>query len=283
MEPTETLPSRQAAAAAAEMLVCQLDGESPPRRARALLLAGRIDTRGLGAAAEFEVPEIGAVEVAGAAFVFRYGAVVLFGVDAAAELRFLERLRPHLVDPLPVHETDSVAIEIRSDVEEQIDSHGTVLLHQLTLERAELVATALARSVVLARDEIRIADVLERIEPLAASLQRDGDIGLRLQPLMKQIGGVLMARHRMVGRAQVTERPDILWDHPALERLWVRLEAEYELDDRSHALAEKLDLIGDTAETLLDLVQNRRTMRVEYAIVALIAFEIVWSIATRWF
>ncbi len=92
-----------------------------------------------------------------------------------------------------------------------------------------------------------------------------------------------MARHRMVGRAQVTERPDLLWDHPSLGRLWVRLEAEYELDDRSHALAEKLDLIGDTAETLLDLVQNRRTMRVEYAIVALIAFEIALSLSARLF
>ncbi len=99
--------------------------------------------RGLGAASDFEVPEIGAVEVAGAAFVFRYGAVVLFGVDTITEARFLERLRPHLIDPLKVHETDAVEIELRTDVEEQIDSRGTVLLHALTLERAELVAMRL--------------------------------------------------------------------------------------------------------------------------------------------
>jgi required for meiotic nuclear division protein 1 len=278
MTNVEPLPSRPTVGASVEMLVCQLAGDDPPRRARAVLLAGRIDTRSLGADADFDVPEIGAVDVAGAAFVFRFGAVVLFGVDPATEVRFLERLRPHLVDPLPVPETDMVEIDLRSDVEEQIDSRGTVLLRALTLERAELVATALARNVLLARDETRVAEVLERIEPLAASLQQDGETGLRVRPLMKQIGGVLMARHRMVGRAQVTERPDVLWDHPLLERLWTRLEAEYELGDRSRALEAKLELIGDTAETLLELVQNRRTMRVEYAIVGLIAFEIALSL-----
>lgn len=276
-----TISTRPATSATAEMLVCQLAGEARPRRACARLLAGRIDTRALGASPDFEVPEIGAFDVGGAAFVFRFGAVVLFGVDADEEKNFLERLQPHLVDPLQLPESDAIEIELRDDVEEQIDSRGTVLLRSLTLEKAELIATALARNVLLSRDETRIAEVLERIEPLAMSLQRDGETGLRLRPLMKQIGGVLVARHRMVGRAHVTERPDILWDHPQLERLWVRLEAEHDLNERSQALADKLDLIGDTAETLLELVQDRRSMRVEYAIVALIAFELALSLLAK--
>jgi uncharacterized Rmd1/YagE family protein len=213
--------------------------------------------------------------------VFRYGAVVLFGVGAEAEAAVLDRLRGVVAEPLANPEIDTAGLEINSEIDEQVDARGTILLKELSAARAEMVATVLARSVLLARDEARVGEVLERIEPLAASLQRRGKTDLRIRPLMRQIGDVLIARHRMVGRAQVSERPDVLWDHPSLERLYSRLEAEYELGDRSRALAAKLELIGDIAETLLDLVQDKRSTRIEIAIVALITFELALSIWAR--
>lgn len=82
----------------------------------------------------------------------------------------------------------------------------------------------------------------------------------------------------MVGRVEVTEKPDVLWDHPELERLHLRLVEEYELRDRSRALDAKLDLIAQTVATLLDLETNRSNLRVEWYIVALIVFEIPLSL-----
>lgn len=61
----------------------------------------------------------------------------------------------------------------------------------------------------------------------------------------------------------------------------MRLAIEYELRDRDLALARKLDVISQTAETYHDLLQNRQMPRVEWYIVVLISVEIaiiLWDI-----
>jgi uncharacterized Rmd1/YagE family protein len=85
---------------------------------------------------------------------------------------------------------------------------------------------------------------------------------------------VLLTQQRMVGRVEVGEKPEVLWEHPELERLYARLEDEYELAERGRAIERKLALVNDTMETLVDLVQNKRLTRLEWYIIALIAIEI---------
>jgi uncharacterized Rmd1/YagE family protein len=97
---------------------------------------------------------------------------------------------------------------------------------------------------------------------------------------MKLAGTVLAAQHRVMGTAQAQERPDLLWEHPELDRLYSRLEAEYELHERAEILGKKLETLGDFAATLMNIVQDKRAYRLEAAIIALIAFEIVLTLFT---
>jgi uncharacterized Rmd1/YagE family protein len=96
--------------------------------------------------------------------------------------------------------------------------------------------------------------------------------------LLQHIGGVLLIQHKMVGRVEVAEHPEVLWENPDLERFYARLETEYELRDRSRALDRKLDFIFRAAETLLRLVESRRTMRLEWYVIALIVLEVLLSL-----
>ena len=77
------------------------------------------------------------------------------------------------------------------------------------------------------------------------------------------------------GGVAVEEKPDVLWDRPDLERLYARLEDEYELKERATALHRKLEVIGDTAQALTDIIDTERSLRLELIIVLLIVFEIV--------
>jgi uncharacterized Rmd1/YagE family protein len=78
-----------------------------------------------------------------------------------------------------------------------------------------------------------------------------------------------------VGRVEVAEKPEIVWDDAALDRLYEHLAAEYELRDRDRALTRKLEVASRTVETYLDMLQHRQTLRVEWYIVTLILVEIV--------
>jgi required for meiotic nuclear division protein 1 len=67
-----------------------------------------------------------------------------------------------------------------------------------------------------------------------------------------------------------------LW--PDVERLYARLADEYELPERGEAVDRKLALVGDTTRTVLELVQDQRTVRLELYIIGLIAIEILLSV-----
>ena len=273
-------PPRNPTAGAREVLAFALPGQMAPGRVRALLIGARITTRTLDGFVEAEALDpLGS----GAAFVFRYGVVVLFGVAAAGEAAFLAQLAPAVIDPRVPPDVETATIELAPGTDEQVDAHGHIRLRELTPERLLLTATVLARSVVLARDETRIANVFDRIEPLVGALQRDGRVGYPIRRVMQQIGEVLAARHRMVGRAQISEKPEVLWDHPELDRLYGRLEAEYELGDRARVIEHKLEVIGDAADVMLELIQDRRSVRLELVIIALIAGEIAAGIIEKYF
>jgi uncharacterized Rmd1/YagE family protein len=96
--------------------------------------------------------------------------------------------------------------------------------------------------------------------------------------LLRHIGRVLLDEMKMVARAEVTDRPELIWDHPDLEQLYLRLEDEFELQERAAILDRKLELISRTVETVLDLLQKRRSVRVEWYIVILIVMELALSL-----
>ena len=244
----------------------------------ALLLGERLDTRAferdepLGMA-----PLTIDISGGGVAVLFRYGAVVLFGPATAALDNFVASLRPLVTAALPVAERDEARLLIRPEADQVVDLAGNIFLHEKTTERLQVVADILAKGLVLSHYETRIADIFDGIEPLAGTLREKGRVGARSKELLRHIGDVLLMQQKMVGRVETGEKPELLWDHPELERLYVRLAEEYELRDRDRALDRKLDVISRTVETLLGLVQTRSSLRVEWYIVLLIVAELLLS------
>ena len=246
---------------------------------RALLLGERLDTRALERDTPLGVAPL-TLEIpgGGTAVLFRYGAVILFGAASAALDHFVSGLRPLVTAALPVPEQDDARLLIRPDADQVVDLAGNILLREKTTERLQVVADVLAKGLILSHYETRIAEIFDGIEPLAVTLREKGRPGARGKELLRHIGDVLLMQQKMVGRVETGEKPELLWDHPELERLYVRLAEEYELRDRDRALDRKLDIISRTVETLLGLVQTRSSLRVEWYIVLLIVAELVLTI-----
>ena len=245
-----------------------------PLLAKARFLGTRIDTREVATdpaaatlAAELELT-----------VVFRYGVVVVIGSEDQPTDRLDAILQSHVVDPTLMEESETARLELRPDGGDRIGPDGQIQLAEFSHERLLLAAIVLARSVALARDEILVSEAFDAIGPLVTDLRENGRARLPIRPAMRLVGNVLAARHRLTGTAQVDERPDLLWEHPELDRLYVRLEAEYELTERAEVLTRKFGALGDFTEVLLDIVQDKRAFRVEIAIIALIAFEILLTL-----
>jgi required for meiotic nuclear division protein 1 len=247
--------------------------------ARGVLLGERIETRG------FEPPGILSLNPlafrsskGGLVAIYRFGALVFVGVDAPEQDQVVELLRSRVIDAAQPIETEIATLVAVEGGEDNVIGSGKVALVDFSESRLLIVADALAKSVALADDERYVTKVFERIEPFAQNLATTGGTELTTKALLKLLGEALVAQARMVGRVEVQEKPDMLWDRPDFQRLYARLADEYELDDRARALSRKLKVIEESASTLADVTNARRTLRFETAVVALIAVEIVLSV-----
>jgi uncharacterized Rmd1/YagE family protein len=251
-----------------------------PIAVRALNLGERLHLRGLyETPLEYSPLVVGAGE-RGLAMLFRYGVVVLFNVTDAEQKTYLKELRERIEKPYRRHESEETRVAVGTPAE-GVSAEGINIM-TLSLPRLQVVGTVLARSVSLAWYETAMATSFDMIEPLARQLDKPRASSRVLKEVLRHIGTTLLVQQKVIGRVEIADKPDILWDQPELERLYQRLEDEYELVERLATLERKLELIERTAETTLDLVQSRRMLRVEWYIVALIVFEVVLSLYQIW-
>ena len=249
--------------------------------ARALYIGERIDLRKFLQASRVAAQQPATVhlEEGGTAILFRYGAAVFINGSNAARELFLRELAPLVEDRYKRPETEEVQISIAADRREGVES-GTVFVKDASSERLQIVAAVLAKSVALAQYETDVAATFDRIEPFAVDLERGGGGRRDMRLLLRHVGLALLNEHKMVARVEVSDRPELLWEHPELEQLYLRLEDEFEIEERAAILDRKLELISRTVETILDLVQKDQSMRVEWYIVILIVVEIILSVYT---
>jgi uncharacterized Rmd1/YagE family protein len=245
--------------------------------ARALLVAERLDTRALEREAALGSPPPLAIRLAGGgiAVAFRYGVVVLFDCTPRDAERLLASLDPLLTDKLPAVEQDELKLLIQPGSSQFADAAGNIVLHDRSTERLQVVADVLAKNLILSHYENRLTAIFDGIEPLAATLREKGRAGVPSRELLRHIGTVLLMQQKMVGRAETSEKPELVWDYPELDRLYTRLADEYELRERGRAIDRKLEIVSRTVETLLSLEQTRSSLRVEWYIAGLIIVELI--------
>jgi uncharacterized Rmd1/YagE family protein len=255
----------------------------PRTRVRAVLLSDRIDIANL--------EHDGVVTTApltyrfgrnGFVTLFRYGVVVLMGLTEQEESEVLRSLQLRLIRPVMPSEEEAVLIEVGADKDDQILPGGPISLKAITPDRLVVIADALSKSVVLARDEREVAGVFDLVEPFARQLAEKGRTLAGRRAILKHVGNALLVQHRLSGRVAVTEKPDVVWDRHDLDRFYARLEDEYELKERADALSRKLAVIADTAEVLTDIIDTRRSLRLEIIIVVLIAVELIIAGYQTW-
>jgi uncharacterized Rmd1/YagE family protein len=246
--------------------------------ARALLIGDRIDTVGQ----EWErvlsrTPLAFASGASGVVTLFRYGVVVMIGLTPAEQEKFLESVRPRVKGEFAIRDEETAVIELSAGTEDHIAPGGPICIKAMSPEYLLVISDALAKSVVLAHDEREVATVFDIIKPFASELAEHGRTPGGRRAMLRHIGKALLVQHRVLGHVAVAEKPDVLWDRPDLERLYGRLEDEYELKERANLLTRKLAVITETAKALTDIIDTERSVRLELIIVLLIVFEIVIS------
>lgn len=91
-------------------------------RVRALLVGDRLDLRTLKASEQLAAqPLTVPVDEQGCAVLYRYGAIVLLGVNSLMEAAFLKQLHPFVNEPVAEIETETLDVRVGAESKEGWD------------------------------------------------------------------------------------------------------------------------------------------------------------------
>lgn len=206
--------------------------------------------------------------------VFRYGAVVCFGLSEEEQAERIARLTSFVSDSFERPEVEELEIRVDPNGRERFERNGTLVLNSVEVSKVQVVAHVLAKSTVLSHYESQVTKAFTRVEKRSRVPDR-GTNRRRARHLVEEIRAALAIRVQTVGRVETTEKPELLWEEPHLEHLYELIAGEFELRDRDVALTRKLEIVSESAATSLELIQTSQSLRVEWYIVILIVVEIV--------
>ncbi|HRK18200.1 MAG TPA: RMD1 family protein [Hyphomicrobiaceae bacterium] len=250
----------------------------PTFQLRAMQVSETLDLKGLEREDAFsKTPLSFRVGKSGMAVLFRFGAAVFVDMTPIEEDELLRGLQARMLNPLETREIETLVATVGGD-EDRMTPQGTVQVRTRDIPRLLLIAEALAVSVALAYDERRVAHAFDRLAPIGTTLSTGRLPGGERGQLLKEIGEALIVQQRLASRVDLDDKPDVLWDKPDLERFWAKLVDEYDLASRDRAIERKLSAIKETTQTITDLMTTRTSHRLEWYIIALIAFEIVLTL-----
>ena len=211
------------------------------------------------------------------AFFYPFGAAVFHDVDREKRQEILDRLRDAAA-PL-------VADVVREDfiIEEDPSSpisveNGVLRVDHMSPERAAVVALTVAQSAAMETYERLAQDIFQRTGELVADLERRGTVRLRVGPLHRFIAEAIGTRNEVLTVLHLLDKPDAVWDDPAIDRIYADLRGEFDLGDRYEALSLKLRCVQESLELVLDTARDRRLVLLEAAIVALIVIELLLAL-----
>lgn len=217
----------------------------------------------------------------GCAVLLRYGVVVVFNLNPTEEAEYLDSLTPFIKEPSAEPVFEDLVLAFRPDAKERLEQ-ANLWLKDCSAERLQIVAEALAKSVVLDYYEQKVSSLFAQIKPFTTAIQDPHQRPPKEKELLRYIGGTLLIQQKMLGIVEVGDKPDPIWDFPDLNRLYLRLEDEYELRERLLILEQKLSLISRSVETALGILQQDSSHRVEWYIVILIVVEILLAVYELW-
>lgn len=152
------------------------------------------------------------------------------------------------------------------------------------LERLS-VSYALAQSVKLASFEARVAATVAETAALPEALARTGAIGVSRLDVSRSLGRLFLLRHA-ISLSDVLDEPDFFWDNEAYAPAYAAACRYLECTARAGAVDKRLAMVRSLydlllAQTEFDLaaVGAEHSSRLEIIIIALIAFEILLSLA----
>ncbi len=169
--------------------------------------------------------------------------------------------------------TDRYSLAVNDGDKPEITNDYAVM-PQYSVAFVDIISFVIAKSVALERIEEQVDTVLDEMEGLIGLLNR-GKLGIPDKKLANLASTILNFKYKSIASIMVLDKPDITWDNPEADRLYLTMANLFELDQRYQEIKHKSETLMDITGVFTSLSHARRATRLEWIIIVLIFIEIV--------
>lgn len=202
-----------------------------------------------------------------------FGAIVLWNLKADQQAELLKTVLEASQVGVDQRACDSLIVNPSAGKDEPL--FNEVLLTDESLDRIYLVSFAFAQSLVLERVELDIERIIKGLSPILADLRKSGQVHAHSRTLLQTIGFSMASEQELMSGLLLLDRPPETWESEALNRLYERLYDYFDITTRQAALERKVSFVDNSVSVVMDIVNSRHSVRLEWIVIVLIALEVL--------
>lgn len=208
-------------------------------------------------------------------YLYYFGAAVFFNCPDDLIAQFYRNIAQS-IDPLKIPRSkvyrENYSLQIR-DGEKTAVTNDCAIMQGEEPVYVDIIAYTLAKSVALEQVEARVEIVFDTMEEIIAKLDR-GQLAVPDRELARTAATILNFKYRSLSHIMILDKPDVTWDIEEADRFYSTLANFFELNQRYSQIKHKSDTLLDITEVFTGLSHARRSARLEWIIIILIAIEI---------
>ena len=208
-------------------------------------------------------------------YLYYFGGLVFFNCSGDIIARFMDSI-PQYADHLKVQPQlpfqEEYRLEIDPEGKPAIANDCTVMpLYNLAF--LDIICFVIAKSVALERIEERVDVVFDEVEGLISNLGK-GRLELPDRDMARLASSILSFKFTSIAHIMVLDKPDITWNNPEADHLYLTMAKLFELNERYQEIKHKSETLLDMTDVFTGLSHARRSARLEWIIIILIGIEI---------
>jgi len=214
--------------------------------------------------------------------VFNYGSVVMFNVPQDKQKEHLDNIKKNAITT-PLGASAMITDEYRLMIHPDLEGRPSVVkaahlnIKKLDTNNITIVATVMSQTVSLDYYADTVDRMLETFMMMNLKVENTGDNAINAldkQQLFRLVASNNTVITNVLSKLGIFEGSDAAWENADYHYTWEALRTEFELDYRFKDLSLKLDLVKDNSRFFIDIMKAEKGEKLEWVIIALIAFEV---------
>jgi uncharacterized Rmd1/YagE family protein len=212
-------------------------------------------------------------------YLYYFGGIVFLNCSDDIMAHCIEGLKQHLEQL-----REQPQLRFREDYQLEIDpaadssiTNDAAIVPEFKQELLEIVCFVITKSVALERIEERVDTVFDEVGVMINRLGQ-GVLELPDKALARLASTVLNFKYTSIAHIMVLDKPEITWDNDEADRFYLTISNLFELRPRYQEIKHKAETLLDVTDVFSSLSHARRSARLEWIIIILIAFEIIMAL-----